>query len=601
VRSRIPLILAVTAMCTWLGAGMLASAQTTPPPNELELAPEPAEPEPSESDPFADDVDAIEGDPAAISTALERGHMLLRLGRPADAAGPFRAVLAAEPAQLRALEGLRQAAIAAGRDDVLIETTAHLCDAYLAANDHDTANRRLDELIELSPSHEERDRLEQALGRSEDSREGGDTSILTRMRSLLGVALLLFIAWLWSSNRKRIRYRLVFWGLGLQLTFAILILNTAPGRWVFDGARVVVDRILRFSDAGAGFLFGSLYNGTGAGPTGGPVQYLDGTSGDPVAFGTMFAFHVLPTIIFFGSLMAVLYHLRVVQKIVRVLAWVMSRTMGTSGSESLAVASNIFVGQTEAPLVVKPYVAGMTQSELMAIMTGGFATVSGGVLAAYVRYGIDAGHLMAASVMSAPAALVVAKIMFPETEKSETSGGSVQEPTPDTANVVDAAAAGATDGLKLALNVAAMLVAFMALIAMVNFGLGQVGGLFGMPELSLNIIFGVIFYPLSWAMGADTQDLFQFGHLLGTKISLNEFVAFADLGHMKQQLTPRTFAIATYALCGFANFASIGIQIGGISAIAEGRRSDLARVGVKAMFAGAFASWLTACVAGMFI
>ena len=599
MRSRIAFIFALTALCTWLAAGLLA--QTTPPPNELETAgvePVADEDEHTETlDPFVRQVDPAE----AVTAEIERGHMLLRLGRPGDAALAFRAVLAAHPEHLRALEGLRRAAIAAQHEQTLVDATARLADVYLAAGDHDTANRRLDELIELDPVHEARGRLEQALGRTEDDRDAGGLNLLARMRSLLGVALLLFVAWLWSSNRRAVRYRLVFWGLGLQLTFAVLILNTAPGRWIFDGARAVVDRILRFSDAGAEFLFGRLYHGTAPGPTSGPVQYIDGTSGDPVAFGTMFAFHVLPTIIFFGSLMAVLYHLRVIQKLVRGIAWLMTRTMGTSGSESLAVASNIFVGQTEAPLVVKPYVERMTQSELMAIMTGGFATVSGGVLAAYVRYGIDAGHLMAASVMSAPAALVVAKIMFPETEESETRGGHVQEPTPDTANVVDAAAAGATDGLKLAFNVAAMLVAFMALIAMVNFGLGQLGGLVGMPELSLNTIFGVIFYPLSWAMGADTQDLFNFGHLLGTKISLNEFVAFADLGHMKQTLTPRSFAIATYALCGFANFSSIGIQIGGISAVAEGRRSDLARIGLKAMFAGAFASWLTACVAGMFI
>ncbi|MEE8409699.1 MAG: nucleoside transporter C-terminal domain-containing protein, partial [Myxococcota bacterium] len=243
----------------------------------------------------------------------------------------------------------------------------------------------------------------------------------------------------------------------------------------------------------------------------------------------------------------------------------------------------------------------MTMSELMAVMTGGFATVAGSVLAAYVRFGIDPKHLLAASVMSAPAALVVAKIMFPETNTPKTAGGALSDPERDTANVVDAAAAGAADGMRLALNVAAMLMAFIALIAMLNWGLGTAGALVGFPALSLKLVFGLAFSPLAWCMGADTADLLNVGNLLGTKIALNEFVAFVDLGHLKHQMTPRSYTIATYALCGFANFSSIGIQIGGISGIAPKRRSDLARIGLKAMIGGAIASWLTACVAGMLL
>jgi len=275
--------------------------------------------------------------------------------------------------------------------------------------------------------------------------------------------------------------------------------------------------------------------------------------------------------------------------------------MGTSGSESLSAAANIFVGQTEAPLVIKPYIHGMTMSELMAVMVGGFATVAGGVLAAYARFGIDPGHLLAASVMSAPAALVIAKIMYPETALSKTQGGAVQTPKPETSNILDAAAAGATDGLKLALNVAAMLIAFIALIAMADWILASAGQLIGFDNLSLSKLFGWLFYPLSWCMGVAEADLMTFGELLGTKIAINEFVAFVELGHAQATMSPRSTIIATYALCGFANFSSIGIQIGGISGIAPERRSDLAIIGLKAMAGGAMASWITACIAGLLL
>ncbi len=326
--------------------------------------------------------------------------------------------------------------------------------------------------------------------------------------------------------------------------------------------------------------------------------------------GIIFAFHILPTIIFFAALMGVLYHYGIMQRIVQFMAWIMARSMGTSGAESLSAASNIFVGQTEAPLVIKPYVAKMTESELIAIMTGGFATIAGGVMAAYVRFGVDAGHIMAASVMSAPAALVIAKIVFPERGQPETMGNVKLQVEKTTSNVIDAAATGAGDGLRLAVNVGAMLMAFLSLIALFNFVLGHLDELINFFtfhhtkfnwNLSLKQILGYLFAPFAFFMGVSFQDILAVGHLLGTKISINELVAYMDLVHLKETISPRSFTIATYALCGFANFGSIAIQIGGISSIAPSRRSDLARLGFRAMIAGALASWLTATIAGLLI
>lgn len=426
-----------------------------------------------------------------------------------------------------------------------------------------------------------------------------------RLISFIGIFVILGIAWLLSNNKKKINYRTVIWGLLLQLIFAIIILKTGPGQKLFFYARGFVEKLLSFTDAGAEFIFGNLYRATPdiIGQIGGkgPMQLFDAGSQSFVDIGMIFAIHVLPTIIFFASLMGVLYHLGVMQRFVQAMAWIMSKFMKTSGSESLSAASNIFVGQTEAPLVIKPYVDKMTKSELMAIMCGGFATIAGGVMAMYVRFGVDAGHLMAASVMSAPAALVMAKIIFPETQESLTAGDVKLQIEKKTANIVDAAASGATDGLRLAVNVGAMLLAFIALIAMINYGLGLVGGIFGYPELQLKSIFGIVFYPLSFFMGVEHKDLLEFGNLLGTKISINELVAYLDLTSLKETLSERSYIIATYALCGFANFSSIAIQIGGISSVAPSRRQDLAKLGIKAMFGGALASWLTATIAGMLL
>jgi CNT family concentrative nucleoside transporter len=428
---------------------------------------------------------------------------------------------------------------------------------------------------------------------------------MERVISIVGVFVLLGIAWLLSNNKRQINYRVVLWGLLLQLVFAVIILKTSPGQSVFFYAKAAVTKLLSFTDAGASFLFGNLYRGDGdlvqALGGDGPFQFRDANTGDFVNVGVIFAIHVLPTIIFFASLMSVLYHLGVMQRIVQGVAWVMARFMGTSGAESLSVASNIFVGQTEAPLLIRPYVSTMTMSELMAVMTGGFATIAGGVMAAYVRFGVDAGHLMAASVMSAPAALVMAKIIFPETEEPKTKGEVKISIEKTTANVVDAAASGAADGLKLAVNVGAMLMAFIALVAMLDFFLLKIGLLVGFDNLSLKQVLGYVFAPLALVMGVETADVLRFGYLLGTKISINEFVAYVQLGQWQEQLSPRSFTIATYALCGFANFSSIAIQIGGIGGVAPNRKHDLARIGLKAMIGGALASWLTATIAGILI
>ncbi|MFX0137339.1 MAG: NupC/NupG family nucleoside CNT transporter [Candidatus Hodarchaeota archaeon] len=438
--------------------------------------------------------------------------------------------------------------------------------------------------------------------------------MLQKITAFFGIFVILGLAWLLSNNKKKINFRIVIWGLFLQLTFAIIILKTEPGQAIFFFARAFITKLLSFTDAGASFLFGNLYLGDAdivheVGGSG-PFQLRDSTSGQFVDIGIIFAFHILPTIIFFASLMGVLYHLGIMQKVVQFMAWIMAKTMGTSGAESLSASGNIFVGQTEAPLLIRPYVPEMTRSELMAIMVGGFATIAGGVMAAYVRFGVDAGHLMAASVMSAPAALVIAKIIYPETEESKTRGIVKLTVEKKTANVIDAAANGAADGLKLALNVGAMLMAFIALIAMIDFGLGKLDDVINFItfnhthfewNLSLKKIFGFIFSPLAFVMGVDPKDIFQFGNLLGTKISINELVAYLELTKLKEVISDRSFIIGTYALCGFANFGSIAIQIGGIGGIAPNRRSDLAKIGLKAMFGGALASWLTATIAGILL
>ena len=448
-----------------------------------------------------------------------------------------------------------------------------------------------------------------AVGRALD--EGLDTPLTARLRSLLGLLALTLLAWGLSVDRSRIPWRVVLYGLGLQLLFALFILRTPVGAHVFDVLNDVVVALLGFTVEGARFLFGDLvYDnvpvavgeaGSNA-PLGEETRYVAHT-------GAYIAFNVLPTIIFFSSLMTVLYYLGVMQWAVRGLAWVMQRTMRTSGAETLSAAGNIFVGQTEAPLLVKPFIRSMTMSELMAVMTGGFATVAGGVLAAYVGMlspffpGI-AGHLLAASVMSAPAALVVAKLMYPEAEVPETSGRlSMDVEAPDV-NVIDAASRGAQEGLRLALNVGAMLLAFIALIALVNAVVGWAGGLVGLEGLSLEGILGWLLAPLAWLMGVSWSEAATVGSLLGVKTVVNEFVAYLQLTEIlggQGSLSPRSAVITAYALSGFANFSSIAIQIGGIGGIAPSRRQDLSILGLRAMVGGAIAAFMTATVAGMIL
>jgi len=451
-----------------------------------------------------------------------------------------------------------------------------------------------------------------------------DTPFPARLVSLAGMVVLLLIGWLLSTDRKAIPWRIILWGIALQLVFAIFILRTPLGERVFSAANDVVVALLGFTVEGARFIFGDLvWNNVpvGVGQAGGNAPMV-ATPGTVAQTGAFFAFNVLPTIIFFSSLMTLLYYLGVMQLVVRGMAWVMQRTMGTSGAETLSAAGNIFLGQTEAPLLIKPFVSRMTMSELMTVMTAGFATVAGGVMAAYVGmlvfYFPDiAGHLLAASVMSAPAAIVFAKLMLPETEIPETKGTLGAKVERTDANVIDAAARGAGEGLTLALNVGAMLLAFIALIGLIDALVGWVGHWTGITgalvgggllaqghALDLESIFGWLLAPLAWLMGVPWKDATAVGSLLGVKTAVNEFVAYLQLSNLlagNAQLSPRSVIIATYALCGFANFSSIAIQIGGIGGIAPARRSDLARLGLRAMVAGSLAAFMTATIAGMLV
>jgi CNT family concentrative nucleoside transporter len=436
-----------------------------------------------------------------------------------------------------------------------------------------------------------------------------------RVVSFFGIFFLIGLGWLASKNRKAINWHTVFWGLGIQFVFALLVLKTDAGREVFDVASDGMRTLISFADRGAEFVFGPLYRGIPGNfdnPDASIIHVFNPKTGVHEPMGFVIFLNALMPIIFFASLMSVLYHLGVMKFIISFMAKGMHKLMQTSGSESLSASANIFVGQTEAPLVVKPFLESMTKSELHAIMAGGFATVAGGVLAVYVAFGIDPGHLLAASVMSAPAALVAAKLFYPETEQSVTAGEVKVELKSESVNVIDAACQGASDGMKLLLNVAAMLIAFLALIALVNHGIGAIdewvrGPAFD-PEtgkqlreaLSLEFIFGKLFYPIGIGIGIDSSEAGAFGSLLGKRLVANELLAYIDLMN-NTSLSPRTYVLATYAFCGFANLGSIAIQIGGIGAIAESRKKDLARLGMRAMFAGTLASLFTATMVGVLL
>jgi CNT family concentrative nucleoside transporter len=432
-------------------------------------------------------------------------------------------------------------------------------------------------------------------------------NLAARAMGLVGCLVLFLIAIALSTDRRQISWRIVVIGTFLQVFFAVIVLKTRAGEAFFRLATTAVNRLLSFSVDGARFVFGNLVEGSVpvTSSSGGAVEYVANT-------GAFIAFGVLPSILFFSALTALFYHLGILQFVVGKMAWAMRRTMGTSGAESLSAAANIFVGQTEAPLLVRPYLEKMTKSELMAIMSGGFATVAGGVMAVYVGMLRDtfpdiAGHLLAASVMSAPASLVMAKIIVPETSIPETRDGADMSRAPGDeahANFLDAITRGTSDGLQLCLNVGAMLISFVAIIALVNFGIGAVGGLFGAESLSLQTIFGYVLAPLAFVLGVPWDDAQLVGGLMGTKTVVNEFVAFLDLKTALDTGTitsTKSVVIATYALAGFSNFGSIGIQIGGLAVIAPSRRAELARLGVRAMIAGSLACFQTAAIAGMLL
>ena len=416
---------------------------------------------------------------------------------------------------------------------------------------------------------------------------------MERLICLLGLICFIAMAWSISTDRRSFPWRVVLGGVGLQFVLAFLVLKTTPGRAVIEIVGDMFVATLGCVRAGSGFVFGS-----------GDAAFSD-------SLIATFAFGVLPTIIFFSSLMAILYHIGVMQKLVSALAWVMRHTLGTSGTETLAAAANVFVGQTEAPLVIRPYLARMTKSELMAMMTGGFATVAGGVLAAYAEMGIDVRHLMTASVISAPAALLIAKVMVPESEDAVPSDQVTMAKVSDDDNLIGAAVSGASEGLMLALNVGAMLIAFLGLIALLDLILATLCGYAGWvtdsgdPQLTLGIILSYLFWPFAWLLGIPTTECLEAGRLIGLKTVANEFLAFADLSELRKldqpPLSPRSVVILTYALAGFSNFSSIGIVVGGVGGLEPSRKADLSRFALRAMFGGLLACLMTAAVAGVLL
>lgn len=411
---------------------------------------------------------------------------------------------------------------------------------------------------------------------------------MTHLAALLGIFVFIGLAWLLSERRDRFPLRTVIAGLGLQVLFGALILRTQAGAWFFERIDHVFQRLLGYAGEGTAMVFGPLANS---------ALMAEKWGADN---GFLFAVTITGTIVLVSALSALLYHYGLLQRVVRGMAYVMRQVMGVSGSESLAAAANIFIGQTEAPLVIKPYLATMTRSELLALMTGGMATIAGGVLAAYIAMGISPGHLLTASVMSAPASLMMAKIMLPETDSPTQDSGTTQETPRETVNGLDALCQGASEGMKLALHVLAMLIAFVAIVAMANGGLSALLGLVGIDQpRPLQWLLGWLNAPFAWLMGVPWQDCASIGGILGERIVLNEFIGYVSLSQGAEHLQPQSMTIATYALCGFANFASIAIQIGGIGAMVENRRAEIAQLGLRAMIAGLLACYCTACIAGL--
>jgi CNT family concentrative nucleoside transporter len=399
---------------------------------------------------------------------------------------------------------------------------------------------------------------------------------------ILGMLTMMGLAYLFSSNRAAINYKTVAWGLGLQIVFAFLVMRWEYGRIFFQKAGAAVNWLLDFSFFGSSFVFGDL-----------------GRKGSSMGF--FFAFQVLPTIIFIAAVFALLYHWGVMQAVIKLAAWVMTRLMGASGAESLNVAASIFMGQTEAPLTIRPFLPDLTKSELMTVMTSGMAHVSGGIMAAYIAFGIEAKHLLAAVIMTAPGTILLSKMLVPETEKPRTSGTVQMADIERDTNALGAISRGTIDGLHLAINVAAMLISFIALLYLVDGIFGLVHAHIGWFPSSLEQVFGWVFAPIAWLIGIPWHDCPTIGNLLGLRTVSNELIAFQRLGPMKDSLDPRSFTIATFALCGFANFSSIGIQIGGIGALAPNRKGDLARLGIRAMMAGTMANLMSASIVGIML
>jgi CNT family concentrative nucleoside transporter len=412
---------------------------------------------------------------------------------------------------------------------------------------------------------------------------------MERFTGLLGIVLILGVSFLMSNNRKAINYRTVGVGLLIQVGLAVFILKTEVGQATFQWLGDSINTLLGQADKGAQFVFGSLVDRK-------LMSQAFGAGNDYIFF-----FKVVPTIIFVAVLVNMFYHLGVLQRVVSTMGKGVHWLMGVSGAEALSNVASTFVGQVEAQIMIKPYLKNMTNSELMASMTGSFACIAGGVMAVYISLGVPAAYLLAASLMAAPGALVISKIMFPETEKSETEGMVKMDIIKTHANLVDAIAAGASEGLKVGLNVIAMLIGFIALIALVDLGLGHIGAWINMPSLSMNLILGKVFSVFAFAMGVPAQDVEVAGALMGKKMVVNEFVAYLDMVHLKATLDPKTIAITSFALCGFANFSSVAIQIGGIGELAPTRRSDLAKLGFKALIAGTLASYLSATLAGLLL
>lgn len=408
------------------------------------------------------------------------------------------------------------------------------------------------------------------------------TPITTRLNGLVGIALIIAIGVGFSHRRRAIRWRIVAWGLGLQVVFAVFVLRVPAGQRLFKALGAFVTKVLSYSYAGSEFVFGEIGK-----------QHS--------SLGVIFAFQILPAIIFISALFAIMYYLGIMQVVVRAFAAVMSKLLGASGAESLNVAASIFMGQTEAPLTIRPFLPRMTRSELMTVMTSGMAHVSGSIMAAYIAFGIDARHLLTAVIMTAPGTIMMAKLFEPETEVPETYGNVHLDIPKTDVNVVDAASRGTGEGLNLMLNVIAMLISFLALVALVNGLFGWIHGLVAWFPQNLQTVFGWVLRPVAWAMGVPWKESGVVGGLLGTRAVLNEFIAFSELGPMKAELSVRAFTIASFALAGFANIGSVGIQIGGIGALAPERKSDLARLGFRAMLAGTLANFLSASIAGILL